>query len=351
MDALQTFEKDDAIEHAPLATPRELARQVPATERTLALVRASRQAVADVLAARNPRRLAIVGPCSLHDPDAALEYAGRLRAVELAVRDRLVVVMRAYVQKPRTAVGWKGLVSDPRLDGSCDVAAGLELARRLLLAINEIGIPCASEIVDPATAPYLVDLLSWAAIGARTVESQTHRELASGLPMPVGLKNSTDGSLESAVNAMRVVGRPHSFVALGADGAPSVVRTRGNPDRHVVLRGGGGRPNYGRSDVERVASMTVGEGVARPVMIDCSHDNSAKDPLRQSGVLREVARRIGAEQAICGVLLESHLKPGKQSWQPGGTLEYGVSITDACIGFEETERLLHVLAEASEGRT
>jgi 3-deoxy-7-phosphoheptulonate synthase len=345
MDTVESTADEGAVEISSLSSPSELKRRIPRSEAAERVVRASRRTIADVLHGRDRRLLTVVGPCSVHDRGIALEYAERLRSVAEATRERLVVVMRTYLEKPRTTVGWKGLVNDPYLDGSCDVAAGLEIARRLLVAINELGVPCGSELLDPTTHPYLVDLLSWAAIGARTSQSQIHREMASGLPTPVGFKNGTDGCLQGAVDAMKSAGRSHTFVRVGADGTPTVVRTYGNPNRHVILRGGGGRPNYGREDVERSASMVVGEAIARPVMIDCSHDNSGKDHRLQASALREVLRQVRAgESRIAGILLESNLRPGKQDWRRRDALEYGVSITDACIGWEETERLLYEAA-------
>jgi 3-deoxy-7-phosphoheptulonate synthase len=297
MDTVESTADGGAVEISRLLSPNELKGRIPLSEAAERIVRASRRAVADVLHGRDRRLLTIVGSCSIHDRAVAMEYAERLRSVAEATRENLVIVMRAYLEKPRTTVGWKGLVNDPHLDGSCDVASGLELARRLLLAINELGVPCGSEVLDPTTQPYLVDLLSWAAIGARTSQSQIHREMASGLPMPVGFKNGTDGCLQGAVDAMKSAGRSHTFVRVGSNGAPTVVRTYGNPNRHVILRGGGGRPNYGREDVERSASLAAGES------------------------------------RIAGILLESNLRPGRQDWRRRGALEYGVSITDACIGW------------------
>jgi 3-deoxy-7-phosphoheptulonate synthase len=255
--------------------------------------------------------------------------------------------MRTYFEKPRTTVGWKGLINDPHLDGSCDVGHGLALARRILLRVSELDLPCASEVLDPVTPQYLADLLSWAAIGARTTESQTHREMASGLSMPVGFKNATDGSLEAAANALVSAGHPHAFLGIDEGGATALVRTRGNPDRHLVLRGGGGRPNCDAATVVAAARVAARQGIARGVLIDCSHDNSGKDPRRQPGVCRDAAAQFRAgQEAILGVMLESNLRPGRQEWTRDRPLAYGVSITDACLGFEETEALLRELAGA-----
>ena len=283
-----------------------------------------------------------------HGPDAAFEYARRLRAVAAATRDRLIVVMRTYFEKPRTTIGWKGLINDPRLDGSCDIAAGLQLARKILLEINELGLPCGGEVLDPITPQYISDLLSWASIGARTIESQTHREMASGLSMPIGFKNSTAGGLQVVQHAMISARHPHTFLGISADGATAMIKTNGNPDRHVVLRGGGSGPNYSPADVARAVEMLRGEDLARPVMIDCSHGNSSKDYTRQPIVCREVLSRLEASNgAIMGLLVESNLSSGRQDWVAGSALRYGVSITDACIGWDETEALLGEIAAAT----
>jgi 3-deoxy-7-phosphoheptulonate synthase len=295
----------------------------------------------------------IVGPCSIHDPGAALEYAGRLARVAAATADALLILMRAYFEKPRTTVGWKGLINDPLLDGSCDLAAGIESARRVLLDVNHLGLPCATEMLDPLAPPYLADLVSWAAIGARTSASQTHREMASGLSIPVGFKNGTDGGLAQAANAVISARHPHTFIGIDPGGVTALVRTRGNPDGHIVLRGGEGGPNYAAEHVARAAALAAlaGGGARRPVLVDCSHDNSQKDPARQAAVCRTVLDQFCAGQgAILGMMLESHLLPGRQAWAPGAPLRHGVSITDACIGWEETEALLFEVAAAVRRR-
>jgi 3-deoxy-7-phosphoheptulonate synthase len=332
-----------------LTTPRAVKSGLPLTPAAAATVRAGRQAIRDVLHGRDERRLiAIVGPCSIHDPEAAREYAGRLARVAEATRDALVIVMRTYFEKPRTTVGWKGLINDPHLDGSCDLPAGLEQARRLLLEINGLGVPCASELLDPIVPQYIGDLLSWAAIGARTTESQTHREMASGLSMPVGFKNGTDGGLDVARNAMISARHPHHFLGIDGDGAVAVIQTKGNPDRHVVLRGGARDVNYGAEAIASAATLIADEEIARPIMVDCSHDNSGKNHTRQATACRAVLDQVrDGESRIMGVMLESNLRPGRQNWIAGAMLEYGVSITDACIGWEETEALLYELADRS----
>jgi 3-deoxy-7-phosphoheptulonate synthase len=344
----ERLEDRNLAEIRPLLSPRELKARLPASPEAADQVLRARQAIRDAIHGRDRRRLLVIaGPCSIHDPAAALDYAGRLREAARPLAGELVVLMRTYFEKPRTTVGWKGLVNDPHLDGSCDVPAGLALARRLLLEINELGLPCASEVLDPFTPQFLADLLSWASIGARTVESQTHRELASGLSMPVGFKNGTSGGLEAARNAIVAARHPHSFLGITVDGASAVVQTRGNPDRHLVLRGGDSGTNYSAGDVERAAALLASEALARPVLVDCSHGNSAKDPRRQARACREVLKQVRAgSPAILGLMLESNLEPGAQSWRPGAALRYGVSITDACLGFDETAELLHEIAEA-----
>lgn len=345
------LEDRNVTEIVRLTPPRRLKERLPVAAKVTETVASTRAAIRDVIHARDRRRLiVVVGPCSIHDPAAALEYAGRLADVAARLRNELVIVMRTYFEKPRTTVGWKGLVNDPHLDGSCDVEAGLSLARGLLLEIGRLGVPCASEMLDPITPQYVADCLAWSAIGARTTESQTHREMASGLSMPVGFKNGTDGSLQVALDAMVSARHPHSFLGIDAEGMSAVVRTRGNPDRHLVLRGGSGGPNHGRDAVAHAAALVGIEGIARGVMVDCSHGNSGKDPERQAAVCREVLDQVrGGQNALCGLLLESHLAPGRQDWKPGRRLAYGVSITDACMGWDATVALLDEAADAVRG--
>jgi 3-deoxy-7-phosphoheptulonate synthase len=338
-------------EMSPLLSPRALRTQLPLPDAGRSFVESQRRAVRAVLRETDPKRLvAIVGPCSIHDPKAALEYADRLSRVAEVTRRELVLVMRAYFEKPRTVVGWKGLVSDPRLDGSCDIESGLALARSILLRMAEIGVAAATEFLDPIVPAYLADLVTWAAVGARTTESQTHREMASGLPMPVGFKNAMDGSLESARNAVTAARHAHSFPGINADGFTTVLRTAGNPDGHVVLRGGETGGNYYAKDIARAVNLVRNANVARGVIIDCSHGNSRKDPENQAAVLRSVLDTLASGQrGVLGFMLESHLRRGQQSWAVGGALRYGVSITDACIGWEETERLLYDAADRVAG--
>lgn len=335
------------IDIKELATPRQVKEKQPLTAAAERVVIESRHAIQDVLYGRDQHRLlVVVGPCSIHDPEQAYAYAESLKRIADATKDHLLVIMRTYFEKPRTTVGWKGLINDPHLDGSCDIASGFELARTILLNINNMGVPCGTELLDPVTPQYISDLLSWSAIGARTTESQTHREMASGLSMPIGFKNGTDGSLQVALNAMVTASKPHSFVGINMDGVTSIIKTNGNPDRHIVLRGGGGKTNYGREHIRQALDGLTNEEITRPIMIDCSHGNSDKDHTRQIPVAHSVLKQhCEGQNGILGLLLESNLKPGKQSWGQGKTLDYGVSITDACIGWEDTETLLHELAE------
>jgi len=284
--------------------------------------------------------LVVVGPCSIHDPEAALDYARRLAVVSREVADRYFLVMRVYFEKPRTTTGWKGLINDPFLDDSCDMAHGIALARKLLLDIVDLGLPTGTEFLDPIIPQYIADLISWAAIGARTTESQTHRELASGLSMPVGFKNGTDGSVQTAMDAMKSARAPHSFLGIDQDGATSIVKTSGNPDSHVVLRGGRSGANYTNEHVAAASEALRKAGLNPALMVDCSHSNSGKDPLRQPIVWENILRqRAEGSKDIIGAMIESNIHLG---CQPLGTeaLRYGVSITDACLDWESTERLL-----------
>ncbi len=345
----QPVENTNLVGFEPLVTPTEVKRQTPATAAALECVLTARSEIRQVLRGADRRRLVvIVGPCSIHDPAGAVEYAERLAALRRELSERVIVLMRTYFEKPRTTLGWKGLINDPHLDGSCDIPAGLRAARETLIRINELGVPCGSELLDPVTPQYIDDLLSWASIGARTTESQTHREMASGVSMPVGFKNGTDGSLDPAVNALISAAEPHSFVGINADGITCVVRTNGNPDRHVVLRGGA-EPNYSPEDVKRAAERVrrAAPSLSRVVMVDTSHGNTKKDFTRQPEVCRSVLSQVrGGNHDIMGLLIESNLMAGRQDWKRGVPLRYGVSITDGCIGWNETEPLLREIFDA-----
>jgi 3-deoxy-7-phosphoheptulonate synthase len=339
---MEQLENSRIADISPLVSPRELKSSLPVPDAVRARVIESRHQIRNMIHGRDERRfMVVVGPCSIHDPESAYEYAARLARVADATRDQLLIVMRTYFEKPRTVVGWKGLLSDPRLDGSDDLPAGLSLARAVLLRINGLGLPCGTEFLDPVVPQYVGDLVTWAAIGARTTESQTHRQMASGLSMPVGFKNSTDGSLQNAQNAMISARHPHTFLGINGDGLTAVVKTIGNPDGHVVLRGGGGQSNYHPKDIAIAVELVKQQGLPRGVIVDCSHDNSGKDHTKQGAILQEVAQTFGSGQrAILGAMIESNVAAGKQSWKQGVQLANGVSITDACIGWEETERLL-----------
>ncbi|WP_263263764.1 3-deoxy-7-phosphoheptulonate synthase [Pseudomonas sp. RIT-PI-S] len=322
-----------------LPTAFELRQALPRIDRLHAQVEDHREQIRDILCGRDERLLVVAGPCSLHDPKAALEYGARLARLADALQDQLLIVMRAYVEKPRTTVGWKGLLYDPRLDGSDDMLQGLALSRELMLGLLNLGLPLAGELLQPMAVTYFEDLLAWGAVGARTTESQIHREMASGLRLPVGFKNGTDGSLGVACDAIRSAAHPHRHFGLDLHGHPCLLRTDGNPDCHLVLRGGHGRPNYSEADVASAAAQLRKAGVSPRIMVDCSHANSGKDPLRQPEVLAEVLRqRRQGSRELFGVMLESHLFEGAQSLGP--ELRYGVSITDACLGWEATEATL-----------
>jgi 3-deoxy-7-phosphoheptulonate synthase len=330
----------------PLPAPDVIARELPAPDAVTETVARARAAVREIVAGRDPRWLAIVGPCSIHDPEAALEYADRLAALAKRVESRLLVVMRVYFEKPRTTVGWKGLVNDPHLDGTNDVQSGLWLARRLLLEVAQRGLPAGTEFLDPITPQYLADLVSWAAIGARTTESQTHREMASGLSMPVGFKNGTDGSALVAVQAMQSARTPHTFLGIDRRGATAIIHTRGNPDAHLVLRGGK-VPNYDPASIRACETLLEGAGLPARILVDCSHAQTEKDYRRQPDVLADlVAQRAAGNRSLMGFMLESNLHAGRQDLGP--ELAYGVSITDGCIDWDATERCL--LAAAGSGR-
>ena len=336
----------------PLISPAILEDELPLSEDGAAVVRAGRRAVADIVMQKDDRLLAIVGPCSVHDPAAAIDYAQRLQPVAERLKENLLVVMRVYFEKPRTVVGWKGLINDPGLDGSFQINKGLRLARKLLLDVTALGLPVATEFLDTTLGQYYADLISWGAIGARTTESQIHRELASGLSMPVGFKNRTDGDLQVAVDAILSAQHPHSFPSLTHEGAPAVLATAGNEHAHLVLRGGSRTgPNYDAAHVRESSALLRAAGAPAVVLVDCSHGNSAKDPARQPDVARDLASQISAgEHAIIGVMLESHLLAGTQSVKPGVPLTYGQSITDACLSFDDTIPVLETLAQAVQQR-
>lgn len=333
----------DVREVVPYA---ELQAEFPITEAAARTTHETRRDVHRLLHGEDDRMLVIVGPCSIHDPTAAREYARRLQSIRERLSDDLLLVMRVYFEKPRTTVGWKGLINDPDLDGSFLINKGLRLARKLLLDINEIGVPAATEYLDLMTPQYVSDLISWGAIGARTTESQVHRELASGLSCAVGFKNGTDGSLQVAIDAIRSASQPHSFLSLTKEGHSAIFSTAGNDDCHIILRGGK-EPNYDAGSVAEAAAQLQQAGLAPRLMIDCSHGNSSKQYQRQLLVGECVADQVASgDERILGVMIESHLQEGRQDCVPGAELAYGRSITDACIGWDDTVKLLERLARA-----
>eukprot|EP01155_Anaeramoeba_flamelloides_P000098 Anaeramoba_flamelloidesa100681_18.p1 GENE.a100681_18~~a100681_18.p1 ORF type:complete len:356 (-),score=46.33 a100681_18:320-1387(-) len=324
----------------PLITPEALKAKLPLTEAAAKTVMEGRQVIKDILDRKDKRLFVVVGPCSIHDPEAALEYGRKLKALAEEVKDTLYLVMRVYFEKPRTTVGWKGLINDPHMNDSFDIEEGLHIGRKLLLDLSEMGLPLATEALDPNTPQYLQDLISWSAIGARTTESQTHREMSSGLSCAVGFKNGTDGGLDVAVNAMKSVLHPHSFLGMSGDGQVSIVRTRGNRYGHVVLRGGNGKPNYDSVSVKLCEQALEKAGQQANIMVDCSHANSNKDPGLQPLVAENVANQIlEGNKSIVGLMIESNLEWGNQSIPDDLTqLKHGVSVTDACIDWEATEK-------------
>lgn len=336
-----------------LASPESLRARLPVPPDATAVVRRGREEIAAVLSGLDDRLLVITGPCSVHDPDAALDYGRRLRALAEDYADDLVIVMRSYFEKPRTTIGWKGLINDPHLDGSHDIGAGLQIARRFLIDIAGIGLPAATELLEPITPQYIAELISWAAIGARTTESQIHRQLASGLSMPVGFKNGTDGDVQVAVDGARAARNPQSFLGIDGAGRAALARTTGNPDSHVVLRGGRSGPNYGSEQIADATALAAKAGLQPYVIVDASHANSGKDHHRQAAVVGELAEQIAdGNRGIAGVMMESFLVGGAQPLEIPVTdaLVYGQSVTDACLSWDTTADLLLRLATANRRR-
>jgi 3-deoxy-7-phosphoheptulonate synthase len=333
-----------------LTPPSHLVREYSCSEFASAVTHNARQSIHRILHGGDDRLLVVIGPCSIHDPDAAREYAGRLAEVRTALSRELEIVMRVYFEKPRTTVGWKGMINDPDLDGSFQINKGLRLARELLVDINQLGVPAGCEYLDMITPQYIADLVSWGAIGARTTESQTHRELASGLSCPVGFKNGTDGNVRIAIDAIKAASQPHHFLSVTKGGHSAIVSTNGNDDCHIILRGGT-VPNYDASNVERACEEIGRQGLAPRVMIDASHANSRKDPANQAEVVDDIAKQLRqGEERIIGVMIESHLVGGRQDLVAGRPLVYGQSITDGCIDWEKSVAVLETLAEAVQAR-
>ena len=335
------------VETRPLIPPRQLHQDLSLDYTSASTVSSARESIKNILHSDDPKLLVIVGPCSIHDIDAAKEYSNYIKDFRKQYGDKLEIVMRVYFEKPRTTIGWKGLINDPHLDGTYDINTGLRRARGLLryLALN--GIPSATELLDPIVPQYIADLISWTAIGARTTESQTHREMASGLSMPIGFKNGTDGSVTTAINAMQSAARSHHFLGVNSDGFASIVNTTGNPDTHIVLRGGAKGPNFDNHHITDISSNLSKNHLPQKMMIDCSHGNSNKDFRKQSDVLDNISQQLRqGEKNILGIMLESHLREGNQKLEKNAELEYGKSITDACIDIKTTHELLSKLYDS-----
>ena len=343
----QSLEKTSdlhVVETRPLIPPSKLHNDIPLDYTSAETVSATRRSIQNILHNNDSRILVIVGPCSIHDIEAAKDYSEYIQEFRKIYKDKLEIVMRVYFEKPRTTIGWKGLINDPHLDGSYDINTGLRRARNLLSFLATHGIPSATELLDPIVPQYIADLISWTAIGTRTTESQTHREMASGLSMPIGFKNGTDGSFSTAINAMQSASKSHHFLGVNDNGYASIVNTTGNPDGHIVLRGGSKGVNFENQHVKSVSAELRANNLPSKVMIDCSHGNSNKDYRKQSDVLKNVANQIkNGEKNILGVMLESHLKEGNQKLSNKKDLAYGTSITDACISIETTKNLLEIL--------
>ena len=331
----------------PLATPNEVLKDIPLSDLQAQDITGYRKQIKDIIHNKSDKLLVIVGPCSIHDIDAAIEYARKLKYLSNKYSDNLCIVMRVYFEKPRTTVGWKGLINDPDLDGSCQINSGLHIARKLLLDITEIGLPCATEFLDNLIPQYLSDLISWAAIGARTTESQIHRQLVSGLSMPVGYKNGTNGDIKIAIQAMLSSSQPHNFTGITKDGEIALIQTKGNTDTHVILRGSNSGPNYDRKIVAKITNELVEANAhSFAIMVDCSHGNSCKDYRKQVDVIEDVCDQLESGSKIMGVMLESNINEGAQKLADGKNLEYGVSVTDSCLSLEQTVPLLEKLSDA-----
>ena len=324
-----------------LPSPLALCEEIEKTEAAGKFVAESREAINKIIFGDDRRLLVVVGPCSIHDLEAGREYAHKLAALADEVKDRMLLVMRVYFEKPRTTVGWKGLIMDPNLDGTSDIPEGLRIARRFLKEVIDLGVPTATELLDPITPQYIADLISWSAIGARTTESQTHRQMASGLSMPLGFKNGTDGGLTVALNAIKAASQPQTFLGIDNEGKANALTTNGNPNCHIVLRGGSKGPNYSTEDVKQTSEQLKAAGLTPAIMTDCSHANSGKDPARQPDVFKELIQQSLTDPSIIGAMVESNIHHGAQSFpQPIEDLKYGVSITDGCIDWDTTEAMI-----------
>lgn len=346
------LERDPALNRSritelrPLISPIILMEDLPCKAHITRTVQTARESAQAIMHHHDPRLLVVVGPCSIHDPMSALEYAEKLASAAKSLSEHLLIIMRVYFEKPRTSLGWKGLINDPKLDNSFDINSGLRLARKLLLDINEMGLPAATEFVDTITPTYLIDLIAWGAIGARTTESQMHRELASGLPMPVGFKNGTSGDVQMAIDAVIVARHQHHFLGITQQGNPAIIETQGNPDGHIILRGGKNKPNYDAKSIRSITAQLTEHRLPPTLMVDCSHDNSQKNHLAQASVLKDLCDQIHqGSQSIKGIMLESYLQAGRQHLALNQPLIYGQSVTDACLSWEQTLPLLEMLAQ------
>jgi 3-deoxy-7-phosphoheptulonate synthase len=335
----------NVVETRTLPSPAALLAELPKTDAQAEFVARTRREIHRLIFTNDQRFLLLVGPCSIHDLKAGRVYAKQLAELAREVADRVMIVMRVYFEKPRTTVGWKGLIMDPHLDGSHDIATGLRTARTFLREVLDLGLPTATELLDPITPQYIADLICWSAVGARTAESQTHRQMASGLSMPLGFKNGTDGSITTAINAIKAAAQPQTFLGINLEGQASAIVTRGNPDCHLVLRGGSNGPNYSPTHIAQTEQLLAKAGLPKAILVDCSHDNSAKQPERQPEVVRQILDQVTAgNTSIMGAMIESNLEKGNQPFpQPKETLRYGVSITDACIDWATTEKLIREL--------
>lgn len=332
-----------------LPSPLALCEEIEKTEAAGKFVAESREAIHRIIFGNDRRQLVVVGPCSIHDLPAGREYAHKLAALAKKVEDRMLLVMRVYFEKPRTTVGWKGLIMDPNLDGTSDIPEGLRIARRFLREVIELGVPTATELLDPITPQYIADLVCWSAIGARTTESQTHRQMASGLSMPLGFKNGTDGGLTVAINAIKAASQPQTFLGIDNEGKANALTTNGNPNCHIVLRGGSKGPNYSAADVAATREQLAGADLTPAIMIDCSHANSSKDPARQPEVFQQIIQQSLTDPSVIGAMVESNLHHGNQAFpQPVEELKYGVSITDGCIDWDTTEQMITAAYAALE---
>jgi 3-deoxy-7-phosphoheptulonate synthase len=330
-----------------IITPTELKTKYPLTEKAVSTVMEGQQTIRNILSGKDKRKFIVVGPCSIHDPESAFEYAHKLKKLSKEVNEKLFLVMRSYFEKPRTSIGWQGLINDPYLDNSCKIEDGLKIARKLLLNIAEIELPAAGEALDLITPQYLQDLFSWTAIGARTTESQTHRKMASGFSCAVGFKNGTNGNIGIAVNAMKSALHPNNFISINPDGYSAIIRTKGNKNTHIVLRGGNGKTNYDSTSIKKCEDLLIKADLPVRIMVDCSHGNSNKDAEKQKDVLHNIAKQIrDGNKSIIGLMIESNLKSGNQDYlKKSNDLEYGISITDSCLSFDDTEKAIRVFCQ------